>query len=558
MNRTGRALIVALNVVIFWLALPAGLYRLGRQVDGLLPPGRLPRQLGWAGWALAASGAWLCLHAALVLRLRGRGLPISALPPARLVTSGPYRHFRHPIYTGYTLLVAGLGLLAGSPGTTFAVVPAAAALWLATWVKLYEEPVLLARFGATFRAHRDRTPLFFPLGLGRAARRLVLWALRLRVPIRVKGREKLPRAGPFIFVADHLSYLDFLFGQCALRRRVLIPVTAEVCRRPLAAAFVRVVGGVPKRRFCSDPEAARALSDELLCGGVVGIAVEGERSWTGELGALAPGVARALVRFGCPLVPVAFVGSYRLWPRWAGRSDLGAGVTIRVGEPFRLDAEIAGLEPDGGRQAAEVERLVLRRIAALRDPEETSVDLGRLGGIRPELVLWRCPLCRAEERLGMQGRELACAACGARWDASGRDLRLLAPAARAGEQECDTLAGWAARAGAVESLAGRDEPLIAADEVELREEPHARAALGPLHVVGHGRAELRRDRIEWHAVAGERRSLPLGAITSVTTERNDTLQLGLGPAVVQLVFARSSPLRWQCYVLELLKESHNA
>jgi hypothetical protein len=38
----------------------------------------------------------------------------------------------------------------------------------------------------------------------------------------------------------------------------------------------------------------------------------------------------------------------------------------------------------------------------------------------------------------------------------------------------------------------------------------------------------------------------------VTTERNDTLQLGAGHGVVQVQFERTSPLRWQTAIVQLL------
>jgi len=556
MGGARRLLIVLVYVVIFWGALPAGAYGLGRLVDRLELFGPVPGWAGWLGWALAAAGAWLCLHAALLLRIKGKGLPISSLPPTQFVRSGPYRHFRHPIYTGYTLLVAGLGLVLGSPGTTLVVVPVCAVIWFLTWVKLYEEPGLLRRFGDSFRVHRDRTPIFFPLYLRRAARRLVLVFFRLFVRVRVEGREHVPREGPLLMVSNHLSYFDFMFAHYAHPRPMIVPVTAEVFRKPLQRAFLRLMGGVPKRRYCSDPAAARAIRDELAAGGIVGIAVEGERSWTGEMGRLPPGVARNISRMGCPIAPGAMVGSYRLWPRWAGGANKKVAVTIRIGMPFRLAEEIDGFVPGDPAQAAEVERVIVEHISALCDPAELSVDLTTFPSVRPELTLWRCPVCGAEERLAMEGPQLICAACGARWDTASGDLTLTSPPERAGER--DTVAGWAAKAGGVPDLAdpvGRPDPLITA-AAELREDPAgATGAIRALQVVGQGSAELCRDRIAWRASAGEpARTIPLAAIQTVTTERNDTLQLGVGQGVVQLVFPRSSPLRWQLY-LNRLKEA---
>lgn len=553
MGTLRRVGIIVAYVVVFWAALPLGLFGAGRLVDRLPWFTEIP---GWTralGVPLIAVGGWLCAHSSMLLRTQGKGLPISSLPPTRYVTTGPYRRLRHPIYTGFILLAAGLGLLLGSPGTALVVVPAFAAVWFATWVRLYEEPLLLQRFGASFRAHRERTGILLPFRPRRVLRAVVRALFRARVPIRADGSHRVPAHGPVLVVADHLSYLDFMFAQYICDRPITIPVTAEVFRHPARRLFMGLMGGVPKRRFCSDPAAALALSDALEAGDLVGIAIEGERSWTGEMQLPPLSVAHNIGRFGCPVVPVAFVGSYRFWPRWAGGRDPAAGVEIRVGEPFLVQDELDDFVPGDRARAQDIARLLVDRIQALRDPGEPSVSPTRYPSIRPELVLWRCPLCGAEEALSMDGpRYLRCGSCGARWDTFDGDLTVVEPFERAGER--DTLAGWAAAAGPVGAIPAGDGPVLSA-AAELREDPHAQATLSLLTSLGPGRAELHRDHVAWRGEESRRR-LPLDKVRSVTTERNDTLQLGTGTGVVQLVFPVASPLRWQLYVQQLLESDH--
>ena len=537
-------------VVVFWALLPLGLFGAGRLVD------QLPWFAEWPTWSralgvpLIAVGGWLCAHASMLLRTLGKGLPISSLPPTQYVTVGPYRRLRHPIYTGFILLAMGLGLLLGSPGTAVVVVPLVAVIWFHTWVRLYEEPLLLQRFGASFRAHRDRTGLFLPFRLRLVARAVVLKLFRTRVPIRVEGSHQIPAHGPVLVVADHLSYLDFMFAQYISDRPITIPTTAEVFRAPARRLFMGLMGGVPKRRFCGDPAAAMALSDAIIAGDVVGIAIEGERSWTGEMQLPPLSVAHNIGRFGLPVVPVAFVGSYRLWPRWAGARDPDAGVLIRVGDPFRVEEELEDFVPGDRARAAEIAQLLVDHIQALRDPAESSVQVDRYSDARPELVLWRCPVCGDEECLAMDGpRYLRCRSCAAAWDTHDGDLALVRPEERSGER--DTLAGWAAQAGGVTDVHGLEDVILTAP-AELREDPHAQVTLAPLTSLGKGRVELRRREIAWRG-AEITRKLPLRRVQTVTTERNDTLQLGVGSGVVQLVFPQASPLRWQLYVQHLLE-----
>jgi protein-S-isoprenylcysteine O-methyltransferase Ste14 len=119
-------------------------------------------------WALtlAMSGCTLALvGAALVLRSRAElGAAWSLLPKADratgLVTTGPYRLVRHPIYLGLTLLAAGnalsFGSLAGLLVAAFGIVPTFA------WRARVEEGELSRTFGAAFAAYRRRTRMIIP------------------------------------------------------------------------------------------------------------------------------------------------------------------------------------------------------------------------------------------------------------------------------------------------------------------------------------------------------------------------------------------------------------
>jgi len=129
-----RAWILLLNLVIFWVGLPAGMYGLGVGVDRLLDfrePGT------WAlaiGGVLAVAGCVIAGWSIVLLRTIGKGLPISSLPPSEFVVAGPYRVWRHPIYAGYIYAAVGGGLLVGSWGLALVVVPLLGVVWFLTWV----------------------------------------------------------------------------------------------------------------------------------------------------------------------------------------------------------------------------------------------------------------------------------------------------------------------------------------------------------------------------------------------------------------------------------------
>jgi protein-S-isoprenylcysteine O-methyltransferase Ste14 len=111
-----------------------------------------------AGALLALLGVLLGVWAALSMRLPEISVLPEVRPGARLVTRGPYRLIRHPMYSA--LLLLGLGLVLGAPS------PWRWLLWLALLVNLviklsYEERLLAARF-PEYPAYRRGTWRLIP------------------------------------------------------------------------------------------------------------------------------------------------------------------------------------------------------------------------------------------------------------------------------------------------------------------------------------------------------------------------------------------------------------
>jgi hypothetical protein len=77
-----------------------------------------------------------------------------------LVTHGPYRWVRHPLYTTGITLVVALGLTASNWFVLAAAV--AAALAIRCWIIPAEERALLARFGKDYARYRRTTGALIP------------------------------------------------------------------------------------------------------------------------------------------------------------------------------------------------------------------------------------------------------------------------------------------------------------------------------------------------------------------------------------------------------------
>jgi protein-S-isoprenylcysteine O-methyltransferase Ste14 len=81
----------------------------------------------------------------------GRGTPLPAAPPERLVVGGDYRYVRNPMYVAILSIVLGQAVLFASP----ALVVYAVVLWvvMAAFVHWHEEPLLRRRFGDDYATY---------------------------------------------------------------------------------------------------------------------------------------------------------------------------------------------------------------------------------------------------------------------------------------------------------------------------------------------------------------------------------------------------------------------
>jgi protein-S-isoprenylcysteine O-methyltransferase Ste14 len=118
----------------------------------------VPDWLRWAGVALAvvgAAGAWW------IFSTLGNNVTRTAhtREHATLVTTGPYRVVRHPLYVNAALVFAALSLVTRSWWFVVWIVPALVLLSIRTRT---EEANLEARFGDAWRAYAARTGRFLP------------------------------------------------------------------------------------------------------------------------------------------------------------------------------------------------------------------------------------------------------------------------------------------------------------------------------------------------------------------------------------------------------------
>ena len=120
------------------------------------------------GAVLIAGGLYLEGRATYVLWTLGGGTPNPAEPPKRLVTEGPYRFSRNPLYIARLLFLWGASLGLGSVG----VLSASLLLVLGLHFVLLprEEGRLETRFGDSYDEYRRQVPRWLPVTVSRRRR----------------------------------------------------------------------------------------------------------------------------------------------------------------------------------------------------------------------------------------------------------------------------------------------------------------------------------------------------------------------------------------------------
>lgn len=116
--------------------------------------------LGAVGTALFVAGIGVAIWARVYLGSNW-GMPMTQRQEPELVTSGPYRFVRHPIYSGLLLAFVGTALATNFIGLIIALVLGAYFVYSAT----VEEKNLAAAFPATYPAYRAGTKMLIPFVL---------------------------------------------------------------------------------------------------------------------------------------------------------------------------------------------------------------------------------------------------------------------------------------------------------------------------------------------------------------------------------------------------------
>lgn len=125
------------------------------------------------------------------------------------------------------------------------------------------------------------------------------------------NRCPIPRKGPAILVANHISALDPLILQAACPRLITWMMAKEYYDIPLLNNIFKLIGAIPVERSGRDLAATRAAIRALEQGQLLGIFPEGRIALTSEIQPLQTGVALVALKTGVPIYPAYLDGTTR-------------------------------------------------------------------------------------------------------------------------------------------------------------------------------------------------------------------------------------------------------
>jgi len=187
---------------------------------------------------------------------------------------------------------------------------------------------------------------------------------------QVRGKQNVPRKGPIIVVANHLSLADPPLVSASMPRHIVFMAKAELFGWHPLSPMVRTFGAIRVRKNMADRRALTQARQVLSRGMALGMFPEGSRSRDHTLQPAYPGAALLALNASATILPVAITGTEKIKGLgWLLRPR----IEVNIGQPFTLD-----INPDQDRKQQIVQgaETIMRHIAELLPPEYR----GKYGG----------------------------------------------------------------------------------------------------------------------------------------------------------------------------------
>jgi 1-acyl-sn-glycerol-3-phosphate acyltransferase len=161
--------------------------------------------------------------------------------------------------------------------------------------------------------------------------------VRLLFRIEVKGQEKLPKSGPYVLVANHVTNVDALavayLVYVKLKRAPHFLAKESLFRVPVVGPILRAAGQIPVYRGgLRNDTPLRAAHEYLKAGHTIAIFPEGTLTRDPDLWPMRgkSGAIRLALETKVPVYPMAHWGSEKVLPQYGSKFRPGFWKPVRI------------------------------------------------------------------------------------------------------------------------------------------------------------------------------------------------------------------------------------
>ncbi len=220
--------------------------------------------------------------------------------------------------------------------------------------------------------------------------------------------EKAPiKKGPCIILHNHQATMDPFFVSKAFRFPVYFVCSDDLLNLRVSPLIRYLAAPIPKSKSMTDLAAVKNALRVLKEGGAVGIAPEGNRTFSGRLWETIPDAIAKLVKTAkVPVVLFNLCGGYGTDPRWGHSVRRG---TKYVGRVRRI------LYPEEYKDMSveELYKVIVDGINVV-DADSGERYKSRKRAEFIERALYLCPVCGSIGTIASHGTHFACTKCGTR------------------------------------------------------------------------------------------------------------------------------------------------
>ncbi len=217
---------------------------------------------------------------------------------------------------------------------------------------------------------------------------------------------------PFILLANHSYHTDPFFIGAFLKKPLHYIGSDEIASLP-QQLLGKLVGLIYIKKGLFDSMAVRKLVKSVKSGDSIGFFPEGDGSWDGETDKISENLIKLVRLLNVPVVTVNAAGAYLTKSRWASNVRRGR-ITLR----FRV-IDLNKIKRLDDHALCSMIRDHLYNNDIKNSEVQKTVFRGNNLAEGIQYLVWKCPVCGAEDTIDGNKNRMNCVKCNSDWSLDG-------------------------------------------------------------------------------------------------------------------------------------------